>query len=181
MPHPCLSPETCEKDRSRWSCLVWFSYFLTESVYSPDRAGPSGRDFTGWPFGQRKAIFVFQPPPLSPAPENNTNTNTNLPQIWGAIVWAWISQLLSVFALGRRKNTKQNTDGTLRENQTRRPKRLIFSMVRWKMACKCNLGLCALLNFDYVWISYRVTFWLVPPCNSHNYSRLTFPSSLGPL
>ena len=49
------------------------------------------------------------------------------------------------------------------------------------MVCTCRTGSCILLNFDYTWISYRVIFWLFPPCNSHNSTCLTFPSFLAAL
>lgn len=83
--------------------------------------------------------------------------------------------------MGRRKKTKQNTDGTPRINQTLALKRLIFSTVRWKTVYKCKMGHCTLLHFYYTRISYKVTFWLFPPCSSHNSTCLTFPSSPGPV
>lgn len=100
--HATPSPLTRNMKNTSRTGLVLFSYFLTELVRSPARAGPSGKDFTEWLFGQSKAIFVFQPPVLSLGTENNSSSDFS--QIWGAIVWTWISQ--SFFTLGRRKQNK---------------------------------------------------------------------------
>lgn len=88
----------------------------------------------------------------------------------------WISQLLFL-CLGEEEKNKTKHRRTLRQKPDQRTERVIFSTVGWKMVCTCRMGGCILLNFYYTWISYRVTFWLFPPCNSHNSTCLTFPSS----